>query len=74
MPELQEKVQGVDQANERVLEILLKLHTVGCMSSLPQLLSQELSQASSKWQEVPLDDIEGWTVQTAESLKPVLQP
>jgi hypothetical protein len=31
MAELQEKAQVADEANERVLEMLTKLHAVGCI-------------------------------------------
>jgi len=55
--ELQARAQAADEANERVLEILTKLHAI-----------------SSKWEKAPLDEIEAWTVQTTESLKPVLHP
>ncbi|KAF9531754.1 hypothetical protein CPB83DRAFT_848666 [Crepidotus variabilis] len=35
-------------------------------------LLKRLDTVFEKWKEAPLDDIEAWTVQTAESLKPVL--
>ncbi|KDR80566.1 hypothetical protein GALMADRAFT_240879 [Galerina marginata CBS 339.88] len=54
--ELQSKVDGTNNANEQVLEILDNLDAV-----------------FQSWRDLPHEEIEAWTVQTAESLKPTLQ-
>lgn len=65
-------MKATDEANARALEILDKLDNV-CKLCYSRFKVLNVRQVCEEWQNLPLNEVEAWTVQTAESLNPTLR-
>lgn len=71
--QIEENTKATEDANGQALELLDKFDAVRIMH-FPKgyALRFSFDQVYEEWQKLPTDGIEEWTVQSAESLKPML--
>ena len=60
-------VQARDEADEEAGKLLDVLEEVR-LHAFVSLSTTELPQACNKWGDVPMEDIQSWALQTAESI------
>ena len=72
--QIEENAKATEDANGEALELLDKLDAVRIIySSKDHPFMFPFDQVYEEWQKLPTDEIEEWTVQSAESLKPTLR-
>jgi hypothetical protein len=65
--EVDANVQARDAANQRNQDVLDELAHVGPLCTWSSEILRSLSQAVSKWQVVPMEEIEDWIITTADT-------